>query len=297
MVNDIYKTRSCSACISAALNIYSANFTKIFRSTWPWVLAFAMANGLSAFISMPATAKGPGIMLYAAATLVLTAAMFAMDVRIISGVVAMLNEVALKKTAAKVMKTKVLEIAVLFVTGIAITAAIYAMANLGFMQKMPLATAAIVMAAAAIIILLAAAILLSPFIYTATKYLLEPEAKFKDIFGKNYLCGMRRLGFLFSTLVVIILFCFIVSLFLCIPAFITITAGKADELGVISGDASGLPTYFAWLNFVSSAIMAFIVQYMAIWMTLTAFYAYGSIEADNAKRKEETAKKQNANEH
>lgn len=297
MVNDIYKTRSCSACISAALNIYSANFTKIFRSTWPWVLAFAMADGLSAFISMPTTAKAPGIMLYAAATLVLAAAMFALDVRIISGVVAMLNEVALKKTAAKVMKTKVLEIAVFLVTGIVITAVMYAMANLGFMQKMPLATAAIVMAAAAVIILFAAAILLSPFIYTATKYLLEPEAKFKDIFGKNYLRGMRRLGFLFSTLVVIILFCFVVSLFLCIPAFITITAGKADELGVMSGDASGLPTYFAWLNFVSSAIMAFIVQYMAIWMTLTAFYAYGSIEADNAKKPEEIAKKQNANEH
>lgn len=297
MVNDIYKTRSCSACISAALNIYSANFTKIFRSTWPWVLAFAMADGLSAFISMPTTAKVPGIMLYAAATLVLAAAMFALDVRIISGVVAMLNEVALKKTAAKVMKTKVLEIAVFLVTGIVITAVMYAMANLGFMQKMPLATAAIVMAAAAVIILFAAAILLSPFIYTATKYLLEPEAKFKDIFGKNYLRGMRRLGFLFSTLVVIILFCFVVSLFLCIPAFITITAGKADELGVMSGDASGLPTYFAWLNFVSSAIMAFIVQYMAIWMTLTVFYAYGSIEADNAKKPEEIAKKQNANEH
>lgn len=68
-------------------------------------------------------------------------------------------------------------------------------------------------------------------------------------------------------------------MFLCIPACITFTASNIDKLGVISGDNTGLPPYFAWLNFISSSIMAFITQYMAIWTMLAAFYAYGSVES------------------
>lgn len=279
MINDIYKTRSCPACITAALNIYSNNFTKIFRATWLWILAFSMVCGLSAFMGDIITDSVPAILFQGFTIIAILTVAFVLDICIASNVVAMLNEEKIKSTRIKIIKVKLLEIFVLFLTGLFSAGSIYGVTRIGFIQRLPMTTSAIVITATAIIVLVAAAIVFSPLIYSATKYVLEPGIKLRCVVGKLYCVGGRRLGFLFSILIVIILIGFILYLFLCIPACITFTASNIDKLGMISGDKTGLPPYFAWLNFISSSIMAFITQYMAIWTMLAAFYAYGSVES------------------
>lgn len=282
MINDIYKTRSCQACITAALNIYSNNFTKIFRTTWLWILMYSIVCGLLAFTGFFSAGNSRlAASLQGLAILIILSAAFILDIRITSSVVAMLNEENIKATGLKVLKIKLLEIGISLSIILCAISAIFGVTHIGVMQKLPMTTSIIVITATAIAVLAIAAIIFSPFIYSATKYVLESGMAFGNVFGISYRAGFRRLGFLFSLLVVITLIGFTLCLFLCIPACITFVACNVDNFGVASGDTSGLPSYFAWLNFISSSIMAFIMQYMAIWTMLTAFYAYGSVESLN----------------
>ena len=128
------------------------------------------------------------------------------------------------------------------------------------------------------------AIFISPMVYSATQYAFVEGVKFIGVFGKSYGLGFRHLGFLFTLVCTVGLLLIVVCVFLCMPGCITFFANEINGLGVLEGDASGLPSYFIWLNALSSAIMSFILQYLAIWVLLTYLYAYGSIENIKSKK-------------
>ena len=117
---------------------------------------------------------------------------------------------------------------------------------------------------------------------------MEEGTSVKEIFGKHYRKGFRRTGFLFSLLFSIVLISLVAGMFLCVPGCITIFASNYNNYGVATGDLSGLPSYFDWLNFLSTLLMAFIAQYLAIWILLSFVYGYGSIEAGAQKEERKT---------
>lgn len=282
MDNDIFKVRSCLKCISSALNIYSSNFNKIFRATWGWVISLAIIQGLTSFISTTSTDSLSQTSSHTIAILLLafiTSVIFIITTRISSGIVTMLNGESIKGVTVKLLKINALAVG-LFVAiiGFIVSVAFVAM-QYEFINRLPSATLYIMLCALIIVILVVAALLLSPFIYSATRYIFNKKSKFKEVFGMYYHIGIRRLGFLFSLVFAVTLLCAIIFVFLCIPACITTFASNIDNYGVATGDTSGLPSYFAWLNFMSMAIMTFIIQYMMIWVMFTFFYAYGNIEA------------------
>lgn len=288
MVNDIFKSRNCLGCVSAALNIYSANFTKIFRATWMWITAMAVISGATAFVSIPSnpTAQHTSTLLAIAGIAVLWVLAFVISARSSAGVIAMLNGAPIKKLMGKVIKANVFAVLLTVVTGIVVGMALMGIFQFKQIQKLPMTTIAIIAVAITTLVLIVAAIAVSPFTHSISRYIFMKEAKFKDVFGANYHKGFRRLGFLFSICIVVVLISFVACLFLCIPAIITNFASSINSYGVASGDASGLPGYFAWLNFLSTALMAFIMQYLMIWIMFTLFYAYGSIETDSKEDKD-----------
>lgn len=161
-------------------------------------------------------------------------------------------------------------------------------AMIGAMQKLPTATQITVFALLGVVLLVVEALVLSPFIYSITRYVMEEGTSVKEIFGKHYRKGFRRTGFLFSLLFSIVLISLVAGMFLCVPGCITIFASNYNNYGVATGDLSGLPPYFDWLNFLSTLLMAFITQYLAIWILLSFVYGYGSIEAGAQKEERKT---------
>lgn len=286
MTDDIFKIRSCRGCVNAALNVYSNNFTKIFRATWIPVVIFSIVIGLNAFASSPATAQSNWSMVASiVGTITIAIFSFILSAHIQGIVVTMLNGTKLKDVRKKILKANIFMFAINAATGVLAACAIAVMLYSNFFGNISAATKMIGVAIILTVTFIAYAILCLPFIYSVTRYIFNSETKFRDIFGNAYRKGLRRLGFLFQLAVVIVLMYIVACIFLCVPACVTEVAKSIDNYGLIQGDASGLPSYFAWLNFLSTAIMSFIMLYMSIWGMFTCFYAYGSIDTtDNGKR-------------
>ena len=281
MINDIYKNRNYAGCFNAALSTYSTNITKIFRATWIYALVFSLISGAGAFTpvwaSFSASEHG-----YAAVTLVVCAVLgivsIIVDARLKAGVVSMLNGDTVKANMAKFIKISILSIVLVAIVAVIMCMATYGMTLFDFVKNLSFSTGCILMASVNVCILILAVVFMSPFIYSVSKYIFVPGLKFKSLFGRNYHIGLHKLGFLFTTAILLGLFCSIICLVLCIPGLLSNLASSIDSYGVAQGDASGLPGYFAWLNFMSTALLAFIMQYVVLWAVFVFFYAYGNVE-------------------
>ena len=140
------------------------------------------------------------------------------------------------------------------------------------------ATITAIYALTTLVLLVIFALIVSPLIYSFTKYLLNPLEKFRDAVSVNYRKGCRYTGFAFTIIVILSLISLIIAMFLAVPAYVTTIADNIDKLGVLNGDASGLPSYFKLLSFLSSGIMNFVLSYVNIWILTVLCYAYGNIE-------------------
>ncbi len=297
MNNDILKSRSSLGCVSAALNILSLNFSKIFKATWMWVLMASLVAGLSAFIKTPASDTSTTPMaeaLWLGLTILVSIVNILLNTRIISGVIVMFTNQTQKKAFKKVLMTWVLSLAITLALGAVIILAQTGIATFEAVQQLPPTTLIILQSAILCVCMLIVALLLSPFIYSVTKYIVVPDLKFSHIVGSNYHHGLRRLGFLFSTALAMVLIDALIMMLMCIPGIVTNMASNIDQAGVLTGDESGLPTAFPWLNFLSTTLLMIVVGYLMIWGTLVCIYAYGSVEATCNKLKD-TDKSENIN--
>lgn len=286
MFNDIFKTRSCYGCIGSAVNTYSNNFNKIMKGTWLWVVILSLLAGLATLTASTTTGNTQSAYMSIAKYTgmgVLLLAVFFSSARVVSGVISMTNGIALAYSMKKIIKVNALILFMIMFIGMAIAIISLGILQLKFVQSQPFTTIAISMIALCIIIMILAAIFMAPMIYSVTRYIFLRDVKFREIFGKSYGLGFRHLGFLFTIACTTSLLFVVICVFLCMPGCITFFAYEINLLGVLNGDASGLPSYFVWLNALSSAIMSFILQYLAIWVLLTYLYAYGGIDVVKSK--------------
>lgn len=269
MVNDIFKTRSCQGCIGAALNVYSTNAKKIFKATYQWVLTLALVSGIAVVGVPPLAVAAVGV------------AVFLLDARITAALLKMLAQGDLKTLYLRVVKAKLVGIAVALVASAAVGGVVYALSFPKAVNTLSTTAYCLTMCGAGCVTVLMLMLAFAPLLNSVTRYVFSADAKFAEIFGKPYKDGFRRIGFLFSLSLALGLLCLVFWLLLCVPGFITNFAETVDTYGVAAGDNSGLPSYFVGLNFLSTFFMAFIMQYIMIWVTLTLFYAYGSVESLN----------------
>ena len=168
MINDIFKPRSCSSCINAALNVYSNNFKKIFKATWLYILLLSVVEGLSAFISSP-LAGNAGQQQSLLLPLLGLGAIFVvallLSVRITSGVLTMLSSAPLKAMMKKVLKANLTGLGLYIIINIVVCGIMMGVAMTGAMQKLPTATQITVFALLGVVLLVVEALVLSPFIY------------------------------------------------------------------------------------------------------------------------------------
>ena len=101
---------------------------------------------------------------------------------------------------------------------------------------------------------------------------------------------MRHFGKLTLVSLVCLFIVAILTLLTSLPAVILITANWQSQIGMLNGDASGMPDNVKWLSLGAFAIAGFIQAYVWLTMVLPLYLAKISISVQD-KEKEEFNKK------
>ena len=269
-------------CLSASLGVYSTNFAKILRCTWIWVLALSVVLGLATFVSPLAVLGANGMGQFAgtiAAGCLVAVASVVLDSVVKSNVVVMLNDEKRGVAFRKMLKVDVFSIVLFAVCLMVFAGSTYLLMSIESVRALPASTFTVMLLAVYLCLFMLLALLVSPYIYSVSKYIFNKDTKFKNLVGSDYAKGYKKLGFVFSILLLLILVGAMVCAFLCLPGIVTNAASNIDTMGVMQGDESGIPTYFGWLNFLATTISTFIMQFVFV-------YAYGNVEASVSNPKE-----------
>lgn len=281
MINDVYKNRSCLGCFSSSLSIYSTNFKKIFRGTWAWTLALSVVIGLMTFVSNTLAQQSySNLQIICSLGICCALAVFGLflDAIVKTNVITMLNDDKLNVVFKKMLLIDALVIVWTVLGTIIFVASTYLLISIDWIKSLPASTFGVLLVAIYMCMFLLMSIIISPYIYSVSKFAINNNSKFKNVIGSDYAIGYKKLGYLFSIFLLLILVGAIVCSFLCIPGIVTNIATNINNFGVMQGDESGIPNHFQWLNFLATVISTFIIQYVFLWVMFVFLYAFGNVE-------------------
>ncbi|MGI6223435.1 MAG: hypothetical protein ACOYJG_07480 [Prevotella sp.] len=298
--------RSGVACIKEAYLLFINNIKKIFLGTWKPALILSVVAGLGTLLMPPLFAttmaqvpqsQAEAISNYASTIfspiiyLIVCTGFF---MWMLSNVQTQLTGGSYKKNIKHAMAF--FGIAVVLYGGIYVLYNVIAyFAGMSMVQGgMPVDKFVHWLLAGLGILLLLFIIQLPPLCHASVCGLWHTDKKPLGLFASSFWKGFRHWGFLFKiffiTGIIALLICCVVNL----PTNIIVLATNADAFGqIVMGDSSGLPKSFPVLNCISTAITAFILSYMGVWLYLNYFYAACSIQAkDIAKQAAKEAAKE-----
>ena len=103
---------------------------------------------------------------------------------------------------------------------------------------------------------------------------------------RGYGRGLRHWGLLFATVFVVCLFTGLLTLVCELPAVIMATANTMAYVGLATGDPLGMPENMVPLTYVVFFVAGFIQAYVHLSTLYPIYYAYGSIEQQEAERQQ-----------
>jgi hypothetical protein len=128
------------------------------------------------------------------------------------------------------------------------------------------------------------ALLLVPFAFSYTKYLVDTESRLRQVFGSSYKQGLRHWGYIFAIIVLSSLLMTVVILVVCLPLIIVYVATAMNMQGMAQGDPSGMPGGFGWLVYFVSAATYFVLSFVLVFFAFVAYYMYGTVESRQKER-------------
>lgn len=289
---DIYQDRSYSRCIKSAYSLFCDNFAIIFKKTWVPALALSLSCGVATAMEMAMTDAGDTLG-GAIKTLV-----FILPVLLVGLVsvclfygflISLLNGETRRHNVMRFIRQTLFMIGI----GVVATAIIAGVGYWGFhiavSNKIPTPQSAGIAIIAGFVMAVLLALFLLPTAYSTVKYLIEGKMKVLNILGCPYRKGMRYWGFLFIVMFITAIIASIVVLLVNMPMLIVSIANSMNSEGMQMGDPSGLPSYFIFLVFMTSAATSMFSAYLNVWVFFVLYYGYGSIEV-RLKQKEQLVK-------
>lgn len=128
-----------------------------------------------------------------------------------------------------------------------------------------------------------------PMLYVAPKYMMEKDAKWKQLF-RHFSTGFHRWGMLFMTTLLLSIIIGLIMFILAMPAMVLISAQISSQMGLFIGDPANLPGYFPILSFLVFTITALLFSATMIYTIVTFIYVYGSINTRKKTKEEMTIK-------
>lgn len=279
------KNRSYIACIKEAFALFAGNVKRIVTHTWLYALVMAMATALVLNLLFRQTLSDemtPSALYAIAAAAVfqlLTLAAFqASMMRLVNGQRIAWN---IKRSLRMVLLGVLIGIILVVMPNIIATIIYH-----GPVQVTPdnyLRLAAILCCWYAVVY-----ILCLPMVHTGMRYFILPQATFGSVLGKAYLHTWRHWGFIFTTMLLTLLFTTVIGALLSLPWLITLAAKACSEYGVaVWGDPAGLPSYFPLLQFVTATVSTLIYAYITIFIMFVCLYIHGTINTRDKEREEQ----------
>lgn len=281
MEQELYKTRSLSACLKSALDTVCNNAKTIITNTWLPALVCALVAAAMAVINGNSTID------FVLRLVIFLVAIVA-NAFLLGKVATMLNGRKLKLNFKRFVLVGLLTLG-LTILAIMILAAVFAMTNNWALSSGSTNSMSYAMIACGVIILIMGIALL-PTAYSCMNYVYGESATFGSIFGKPYKTGLKSWGFLFMIHLLLGIICTIALIPILAVPFILGIANAANMGSMMLGDENGLPSYFIPLYYFASVLSSFIFAYIAIWAHITTYYAYGNIKY---KHNEKLTKEQN----
>ena len=288
---DLYKNRSFTACIRDGYTLLITHLKSIFRKTWIPALALALIATVALIINMPDhTIHDIGIvrpmttfiLLIAVAVLLLSAIVWHASV-----VVRIFNEKPLKtnlmRTAYVMLFCIVFDI---FETLVITGTSNLILKSMGG-PKESLGSAIIVATGATVIVGILLFVVLLPFVHSCIRYVVDTKTTLCQFFKRDYCCGWRHWGFFFIVLFLIMLITLVLMMVIMIPFGIIFASQLSNQLGMLDGDASGVPTYFPYLFFLTTTVTMFILSYVCLWIYFVMVYTCTSIITQDKERSEQ----------
>lgn len=125
-----------------------------------------------------------------------------------------------------------------------------------------------------------------PLLFTAYKYLLNPDSRFISVLKSTYRQGLRHWGCIFLVVLMVTIVTSVISSVVLMPYNILTAAITQSVLGAANGDPLGMPAYMSWMSFLMFCIAGFILAYIQLSAIFPFYYLYGSIEQQEKELKQ-----------
>lgn len=282
MENNLFKSRSIYGCVKAAFNLMNLNILKIVKKTWMPAIALAIIFTLYIlsfknvmFANLSGQKLSYWILL---AFLILLICETLASSWLMSGTFTLLNANSfknnLKRTLAVTVTTLIIGL-VIFTISFLLGGTAIAI----FVSKHILSPEKAIMTSLIIefVVFILGCIVTLPFVYSTTKYIMEKDAKFINIFGKDYYTGIKHLGYILVGQIITVLFYILIMLVVSLPLIIIFQSYLANQIGITNGDPDGVPSYFTVFLTAVSLLTTFLYTYIFVYFYIFSYYIYGAI--------------------
>ena len=302
----LLRPRSLAAVISDGYRLYTGTFRSLFRSSWPVAIVYALAfafmvgNLVNNVIPMQVALQTSGVPLQPAA----------MGLSAIAYLCYMLAAALLAAQALRTFREhkstgditrpakwygrlclpcflRILVTALWMyllgiIIGMAFGALVGAILSMGVVGSIGKSIASLVLLLILAIIVVALCI---PLYYTVMRAWLADGRVQLAPPVRGYGRGLRHWGLLFATFIVVCLFTGLLTLVCELPAVIMAIANTMAYAGMATGDPLGMPENMATLTYGVFLVAGFIQAFVHLSTLYPLYYAYGSIEQQEAERK------------
>lgn len=289
MEKELYKSRSFSACIQAALNLFVGNFKEVIQQTWLPALLYMLCwagqitlilCNLPSYIFVSRVNSTPQNAIVSLLSLVSLILMIWLYARIFN----LLNGYGFNKNLNRILKLIVAYIVFCIALGIVLTVFIIAFSVTAAMNNTPSVGIFYKMIIYILIFFIIFAILILPLFYFVMKYMMDDKVHIRKHFFGIMKCGYRHYGFIFATIFFAQLIYLLALTIVASPLIMLASPAIQSAIGVAGGDPADLPNDFPYLGYLASFIVGCVSILGNIWFYMVIYYMYGSIEAREKAR-------------
>ncbi len=282
---ELIKRRGYIATLEAGYRFFTDNFKTIIKHMWPYALIFGVVLGIFEIVQLNTAFSGGEELSDVAGTLIMLPILF-IAIFLLDGRMMMLfNDKPFKWNVIRYIKLFLWLMLIMTVLTL-IAGSIIAVSAVGASDD---AGAGIIRAGALSILVFIALLIIVflPYVYPAMKYLVEPQAHFRNLIFKGWKKGFKHWGYIFITVLLLYLCIMVISLIISIPLTVCTFAQNLSVSGILQGDASGMPSYFSIIFFIVAVLTFFVYAFVNVFSFAVSYYMYGNIEAYEREKEQQ----------
>ena len=302
----LQRPRSLAAVISDGYRLYMGTFRSLFRSSWPVAIVYALAfalfmgdvvnNVIPMRVGMATSSLTPNYSLLTLSSVLALFYMLAIYLLAAQAVRAFREHKATDditrpakwygrlclKCFLRLLVVGVWMFLLSIIISVFFAAIVAGILSLGVVGSIGKSIASLVLLFILIVLVIA---LIIPLYYTIMRALLADGKIQLAPPVRGYGRGLRHWGLLFATVFVVYIFTGLLTLVCELPAVIMATANTMAYVGLATGDPLGMPENMVPLTYGVFFVAGFIQAYVHLSTLYPIYYAYGSIEQQEAERK------------